>query len=124
MVCPYHPSPNWKNKRWNERFPADFIDPFMCTHLIYQDAAVSMNFRLEPNEIEGDIEHETYNKMNDLKKLNPKLKTLICFVSESLEQALKGKKMTKMIREVFIKSVITFLKEYNFDGLDIWVSYN
>lgn len=91
--------------------------------MIYQFATVSKNYKLKHFYLKVDIEDEKFDyywKMNNLKKINPNLKTLISL--PTFDDELKEKRLTKKIRQVFVKSVVEFLKIYNFDGFDLYVS--
>ena len=65
-----------------------------------------------------------YERINDLKKSNTKLKTLLAvggwnFGTTIMTQMLS----TDVSRAEFVGSAVTFLRERNFDGLDVDFEY-
>ncbi|XP_019369835.1 PREDICTED: acidic mammalian chitinase-like [Gavialis gangeticus] len=104
----YRPSPG-------KYFPKD-IDPCLCTHLLYAFAGMTNNeiATIEWNDV------TLYKSFNDLKNQNSELKTLLSIGGWNL---LIGP-FTAMVassanRQTFINSVIRFLRQYEFNGLDI-----
>uniref|UniRef100_A0A7M4EYX4 Acidic mammalian chitinase-like n=1 Tax=Crocodylus porosus TaxID=8502 RepID=A0A7M4EYX4_CROPO len=104
----YRPSPG-------KYFPKD-IDPCLCTHLLYAFAGMTNNeiATIEWNDV------TLYKSFNDLKNQNSELKTLLSIGGWNFGTA----PFTAMVassanRQTFINSVINFLRQYEFDGLDI-----
>ncbi|MCL4168009.1 UNVERIFIED_CONTAM: hypothetical protein GTU68_001441, partial [Idotea baltica] len=113
MVC-YHT--NWAQYRSGKgkNFPKD-IDPKLCSHLIYSFAKLNGN-NLATYEWNDE---QMYAEFENLKKINPKVKTLIAVGGWNVGSApFHAIAKSQSNRVAFCKSTITFLRKYGFDGLD------
>ncbi|XP_008067120.1 chitinase-3-like protein 2 isoform X1 [Carlito syrichta] len=117
LVCYFT---NWsQNRQEPGRFTPENIDPFLCSHFIYSFASINNNKVV----IKDKKEVMLYQTINSLKTKNPKLKILL-----SIGGYLFGSKGfhpmvdSSTSRLEFINSVILFLRNHNFDGLDVsWI---
>ncbi|KAB7504487.1 putative chitinase 3 [Armadillidium nasatum] len=105
--------------------PLDFdikdIDPFACTHIIYAFAGIHKeNFTIMSLDEDRDVLQGAYKALVALKARNHDLKILIA-VGGYEEGGRKYSEMvsTKETRKRFIESVVTFIEEHAFDGLDL-----
>jgi GH18 family chitinase len=104
----------------------DQIDPALCTHIHFAFAKIDpKNFSILPTE-EHDINWTAksnmplYIRLYGLKRRNPNLKILLAIGgwsarSEGFNYATK----TAENRTRFINETINFLREWNFDGVDL-----
>ncbi|XP_059741023.1 chitinase-3-like protein 2 isoform X2 [Bos taurus] len=120
LVCYFT---NWSQDRQEPgKFTLENTDPFLCSHLIYSFASISNNKVI----IKDKNEAKLYQTINSLKTKNPKLKILLSiggylFGSKGFHPVVESSSSTLK----FVNSVILFLRNHNFDGLDIsWIYPN
>ncbi|KAL8597655.1 hypothetical protein ACOMHN_031590 [Nucella lapillus] len=114
---------NWSQYRMTGgKFFPDSIDPTLCTHMIYAFAKLSGNHlaHFEWNDDSTDWSVGLYEKFQNLKQKNPSVKTLLAVGGWNLGSA----PFTQIVqsaanRQDFIKHSIKFLRDRNFDGLDL-----
>ena len=110
------------------RFEASDIEVSSYTHVVYSFASISADGHLEPWVGSWD-EVDKYEEFNKIKQFSPTVKTVIA----ATEGVFYGAGMnpvtfsevaeTSESRMIFAQSVVSFLKLYDFDGLEIdWKS--
>ncbi|XP_008848561.2 acidic mammalian chitinase-like [Nannospalax galili] len=119
LMCYFN---NWAQHRPDlGSMTPDDIDPCLCTHLIYAFARISNN-RITMTD-KKDL--TDYKAFNSLKRRNSQLKTLMaigCWNSGTAAPFITMLSTTKN-RQTFIVSVIQFLRQYGFDGLNLAWQY-
>merc|ERR1711990_868997 len=122
IVCYY---PNWAHYRKGQgSFKVGNIDVKLCTHLVYAFAVLNtQSFTLKIFDDWLDKSLKNYEKFVDLKKSNPKLKTLIAIGGwkDSQQNAGSYKKMfkSKSLMQRFARDAVEFMEKWGFDGLDL-----
>lgn len=102
-------------------FPIDTsdVDAFGYTHLVFSFAGISWSGELEPYDGRSEYSSQ-YAQFNSLKTKFPGLKTLIAVGGWTFQQArFCAAASTEVKREKFAKSVVKFLDQHGFDGIDI-----
>ncbi|KAL8178993.1 UNVERIFIED_CONTAM: hypothetical protein K2H54_058305, partial [Gekko kuhli] len=117
LVCYFT---NWSQYRQHGgRFVPETIDANLCTHIIYAFANVSSD---QINHAEWN-DASTYESLNHLKTTNPHLKILLSAGGYGKGSKPFSKIAASPVRRLnFVKSVVRYLRENNFDGFDLdWV---
>lgn len=114
------------------RFDIDNIDPFLCTHINYAFANMDNStwelvsydpwYDLAPWDQGCDGDHchwDSYRRFNKLKEVNPDLKTLISVGGWNSGSGQWSQMASDpMKRDIFIKSSVSFVARFGFDGID------
>ncbi|GAB6020734.1 hypothetical protein CHUAL_003398 [Chamberlinius hualienensis] len=120
VVCYYT---NWAQYRTKTgRFLPEDIDPNLCTHVIFAFVWLKKG-RLSPfeaNDQSKDGKKGLYERVNELKLKNPKLKTLLAIGGWSFgTEKFKEMSGSRYARQTFVLDAIPYLRNRNFDGLDL-----
>ncbi|KAG5889208.1 hypothetical protein JTB14_033286 [Gonioctena quinquepunctata] len=107
-------------------FSPEDLDPFICTHVIYSYATIDpITFKMVSNDDAYDVIQGGYRAITSLKQKNPDLKVLISLGGSKEGGSPRFSSMVSNARKrrTFIRSAITFIKQYDFDGIDIHWEY-
>ncbi|CAF1051130.1 unnamed protein product [Didymodactylos carnosus] len=111
---------NWSRYRTGDaKFEIEFIDPFLCTHIVYAYATVDQE-KPEIIPIQND-DREHYRELGLLKKQNPNLKTSIRLGGKSGQYTRYLKRSNTATQ--LVRSIIWFMATYGFDGVDIAMEF-
>jgi len=118
VVCYYA---NWAvYRKGNAKYTPQNINPYLCTHLIYAFGGLGKDDSIVPFDEYQDIEKGGYGRFAALKTYNKDLKTMLAIGGWN-EGSTRFSPLVADPdrRQVFIKSALRFLRQYNFDGLDL-----
>ncbi|XP_050540568.1 probable chitinase 10 isoform X2 [Daktulosphaira vitifoliae] len=118
VVC-YFTNWAWYRQGGGRYLPSD-IDPSLCTHIVYGFAILDNDeLIIKAHDPWADYDNFFYQKVTELKKFGAKILLAIGGWNDSA-----GSKYSKLVnsqfaRSKFIRHVVSFLKQNNFDGLDL-----
>lgn len=98
-------------------FSPDKIDASKLTHINYAFANIGSDLKVELGY--PDIDQANIKQLNELKKKNPNLKTIIAVGGWSWSGRFSDAALTKESREAFADSAVDFVVKHGFDGIDI-----
>ncbi|XP_039275756.1 endochitinase isoform X1 [Nilaparvata lugens] len=102
-------------------YKVENIPASKCTHIIYAFLGVNENtWQVKILDEYLDVTLNSLRRFTGLKQNNPGLKTLIA-VGGGAEGAQKYSNLvsSKDRRDIFVRSLVDFIKQYNFDGVDM-----
>ncbi|XP_023723097.2 acidic mammalian chitinase [Cryptotermes secundus] len=118
VVC-YHGS--WSVYRPGDgKFEIEYIDPNLCTHVIYAFVGLQYNDDVRIMDSWNEIDKGGFQRFNDLRKRNPSLKTLVAIGGWNEGSASYSSVVNDASRRAaFVNNIVKFVGEYGFDGFDL-----
>uniref|UniRef100_A0AAV2M8M9 GH18 domain-containing protein n=1 Tax=Knipowitschia caucasica TaxID=637954 RepID=A0AAV2M8M9_KNICA len=112
LVCHFA---NWSQYRTRlGKFTVEKIDPFLCSHVVYDFAVIDRDNKLTVNE------ESFHGALTGLKIRNPNLKTLLSVRELSTDEPRFPSMVSAAAsRHVFAQSSVSFLRTHEFDGLEL-----
>ncbi|NLK28191.1 MAG: glycoside hydrolase family 18 [Clostridiales bacterium] len=98
-------------------FTPSNIDANKLTHINYAFANIGSDYRVSLGY--PDIDEKNIQELNQLKEINPQLKTLIAVGGWSWSGRFSDMASSEESRMIFAESVVDFITKYDFDGVDI-----
>lgn len=98
-------------------FTPSKIDSTKFTHINYAFANIGSDHKIALGY--PDIDVANIKELNQLKKINANLKTIISVGGWSWSKRFSDVALTQASRDIFANSVLDFLVKYDFDGIDI-----
>jgi chitinase len=115
---------NWSQYRNGlGKFTPERYQPGLCTHLMYAFLTFGEDFVVKPfewNDESTEWSKGQMEKVNDLKKIDPNLKTLASIGGWNFGGRLFAlMSSTSANRAKFISSLIPYIRKWGFDGFDV-----
>jgi chitinase len=98
-------------------YTPDRIDVTKLTHVNYAFAGIGKDLKITMGY--PDKDPGNFKMLNELKKKNPELKTLISIGGWDGSGRFSDAALTDSTRTAFADSCVEFVKKYGFDGIDI-----
>ncbi|XP_067672469.1 chitotriosidase-1-like [Haliotis asinina] len=119
-VCYYT---NWSQYRPDKgKFTPENVDPNLCTHYVYAFAILLGNRvkAFEWNDLSTQWSKGMFERFMALKRVNPRMKTLLAIGGWNFgSKGFHEMSHTPQGRKEFADSVVKFIRENNFDGVDV-----
>ncbi|KAI0210818.1 Acidic mammalian chitinase [Lamellibrachia satsuma] len=116
---------NWSQYRPGAgKFTGNDIDPNLCTHIVYAFAKLTSSHTIDKFEWNDQNANAGYSLVNAMKNRNPALKTLLAIGGWNAgTSTMRSMLQTSATRQTFIQSVRAYLRQWNFDGIDLDFEY-
>ena len=104
------------------KFDISDLDPRLCTHIVYSSVGINIDGSVRVTDSWADLPSglDGYGKFTRLRQLSPGTKAMIAIggwnEGSTTFSQVSGDPVT---RARFVQNVVNFLKQYNFDGLDV-----
>jgi len=108
----------------NGKFDIAYIQPNLCTHLIYTFVGIGENGEVRVldswQDLADNYGKNGFGRFNQLRKQSPETKTLIAIGGWNEGSAKYSAVVANpTTRANFVKNVVAFVQKYGFDGFDV-----
>nr|QDA39872.1 chitinase 4 [Phenacoccus solenopsis] len=112
---------NWSAYRYNNQlFPLQALDSHMCTHLVYGFAVLNpKTLTIGSNDTFTKLDREFFKRVRVLKETGVKILLAMGGWYDSMDDKYSKMVNSNSARLHFVKHAVKFLKENDFDGLEI-----
>lgn len=112
---------NWSAYRYNNQlFPIQALDSHLCTHIVYGFAMLDpQTLTIRSNDTFSKLDNEFFKRVPVLKETGVKISLALGGWYDSQESKYSRLVGSRTARTQFIKYAVKFLKEHDFDGLEI-----
>ncbi|KAH8410068.1 hypothetical protein KR009_005600, partial [Drosophila setifemur] len=112
---------NWAWYRPGQgKFEPEDIDDNLCTHIVYGFAVLDSNsLTIKTHDSWADIDNRFYERVLEYKQKGIHVTIAVGGWNDSLGNKFARLVLDQNARARFIKSVLSFVKKYGFDGLDL-----
>ncbi|XP_033215238.1 acidic mammalian chitinase-like [Belonocnema kinseyi] len=96
------------------------IDPTLCTHLIYSFIGLNADASIKILDYQREVTNNGFRMFNELRQKSPSTKTIVSIGgwTEGSDQFTRVVSDSNL-RARFVSNIVAFLKQYNFNGLDV-----
>lgn len=118
MICYFT---DWSWYRQNQgKYSPDNIDPTLCTNIVYSFILLDQStFKVKIADPWADVDNKFYEKVTALKSRGVKVSVAIGGWTDSGSNKYSQLVNDPQKRATFITDVVQFIKDHNFDGLDL-----
>ncbi|XP_065348578.1 chitinase-3-like protein 1 [Cloeon dipterum] len=101
-------------------FNSSFVDPNICTHLIYAFISAHPNGSIMIRDPNADIRLGGFAKLNKLREANPTLVTMVSVGGSGTSSTTFSSICNDVtVRATFVNNLFDFVVSYKFNGLDV-----
>lgn len=106
------------------KFAIEYIDPRLCTHMIYTFVGISTEGEVKVldswQDLPDNYGKDGFGRFNKLREISPTTKTLVAIGGWNEGSAKYSQVVSNdALRHKFVNNVVQFVKKHKFDGFDV-----